>query len=138
MQPYALLADLVLVLHLGIVLFVVGGLVAIVVGNHLSWAWVNRWGFRAAHLGAIGVVVLESWLGLTCPLTELEWWLRAHAGAPLHGQGFVANGLQRLLFFEAPGWVFGVADTLFGLLVAAAWWRYPPRRPPARKQKPDA
>lgn len=138
MPPYPLLADLVLVLHFGVVLFVVGGLAAIVAGNLLSWAWVNRWWFRAAHLGAIGVVVLESWLGIACPLTELEWWLRSRAGAPLQAQGFIAHWLQRLMFFEAPGWVFGFAYTLFGLLVAAAWWRFPPGRRPAHKRRPTS
>ena len=82
--PYALLADAVLVLHTGIVLFVVGGLLLVVLGNWRGWPWVNRPWFRLAHLAAITAVVAESWLGLTCPLTTLEWWLRARAGvAPL-------------------------------------------------------
>ncbi|QDF96697.1 hypothetical protein CJ010_09225 [Azoarcus sp. DD4] len=136
--PYRLLADLVLAIHFALVLFVIGGLVAIVIGNRLSWPWVNRWSFRAAHLAAIAIVVLESWLGLACPLTTLEMWLRAQAGTAVHEQGFVAYWLQRLLFYEAPAWVFGLAYTVFGLLVAAAWWRFPParsarRRPHARR-----
>lgn len=135
-MPYLLLANLVLVLHVAIVLFVVGGLVVILAGNMLSWAWVNRWWFRGAHLAAIGIVVLESWAGITCPLTTLEWWLRARAGAPLDEQGFIAYWLQRLLFYQAPDWVFGLAYTLFGLLVVLAWWRFPPGRPAAHPGRP--
>ena len=124
--PYALLADAVLVLHAGIVLFVVGGLLLVVLGNWRGWPWVNRPWFRLAHLAAITVVVAESWLWLTCPLTTLEWWLRARAGVAPYESSFIAYWLQTLLFYEAPGWVFALAYTVFGVLVAAAWWRFPP------------
>ena len=73
---YSHFADLVLLIHFAIVLFVVGGLLLIVLGNFLRWSWVNHWWFRAMHLLAISVVVLESWLGIECPLTTLENWLR--------------------------------------------------------------
>lgn len=125
---HAALADAVLVLHTAIVLFVVGGLVLVVLGNALRWRWINRWWFRLLHLGAVAVVVAESWLGLTCPLTELEAWLRAQAGAAIHGQGFIEHWLQRLLFYSAPPWVFMLAYSVFFALVVAAWWRWPPRR----------
>jgi hypothetical protein len=55
---YQSLADAVLLLHFGVVIFVVGGLLAIVAGNLSNWGWVNRPSFRWAHLGAIGFVVL--------------------------------------------------------------------------------
>ena len=100
--PYALLADAVLVLHTGIVLFVVGGLLLVVLGNWRGWPWVNRPWFRLAHLAAITVVVAESWLGLTCPLTTLEWWLRARAGVAPYESSFIAHWLQTLLFYAAP------------------------------------
>ncbi len=125
---WRLLADLVLVVHVAVVLFVVGGLALVVVGNLRAWRWVNAPWFRAAHLGAIGFVVAESWLGIACPLTLLEAWLRTRAGGAAHGQGFVEHWLQTLLYHQAPGWVFGLAYTVFGLLVAAAWWRFPPTR----------
>ncbi|HSM21519.1 MAG TPA: DUF2784 domain-containing protein [Rubrivivax sp.] len=124
--PYALLADAVLVLHACVVLFVAGGLLLVLVGNWRGWRWVNRPWFRVAHLAAIGVVVAESWLGITCPLTTLEWWLRARAGRAPPEASFIAHWLQTLLFYEAPGWVFALAYTAFGALVAAAWWRFPP------------
>ena len=37
---------------------IVGGLVLVVVGNLRGWRWVNRLGWRAAHLAAIAVVVI--------------------------------------------------------------------------------
>jgi hypothetical protein len=126
--PYGPLADIVLSVHVALVLFVVGGLVIIVVGNLLAWRWVNSWSFRLAHLGAIAVVVAEAWFGIECPLTTLEIWLRGKAHATTYEGGFIEYWLQRLLYYEAPPWVFTLAYTLFGLAVAAAWWRFPPRR----------
>lgn len=127
-MPHAFLADLVLLLHFAIVVFVVVGLAVIVIGNLAGQGWVNAWCFRVAHLGAIGIVVAEAWLGITCPLTTLEAWLRAQAGQAGMARGFIEHWVQRLLFYEAPAWVFTTAYTIFGLLVVVVWWRYPPER----------
>jgi hypothetical protein len=134
-RSYLALANAVLVLHVGVVLFVVGGLLLIVLGHWRrrrrpgTWRWVDAWWFRLAHLAAIGLVVAESWYGVVCPLTTLEAWLRVRAGAPVYGgSGFVEHWLQRLLYYDAPAWVFTLGYTLFALLVVWAWWRFPPRR----------
>jgi hypothetical protein len=68
---YVLAADAVLMLHVLFVAFVIVGLVLIVVGRLMSWSWVRNWWFRVIHLVAIGIVVLQSWLGVICPLTRL-------------------------------------------------------------------
>jgi len=124
--PYHLLADVVLALHFSIVAFVVGGLVVTIIGNLSAWRWVNALWFRLAHLTAIAVVVAQAWFGATCPLTSLEMWLRAHAGETAYSGSFIEHWLQRLLYYEAPTWVFTLGYSLFGLLVAATWWRFPP------------
>lgn len=129
-MPWRLLADAVLVLHLGVVSFVLGGLLAIVAGNLRGWHAVNRPGFRCLHLGAIGFVVVQSWLGQTCPLTTLESWLRQRGAAVGYEGGFIEHWVHAAMFFRAPAWVFVAAYTAFGLLVAWAWWRWPPRRTP--------
>ena len=126
-MPYQLLADAVLSLHVALVLFVVGGLVLIIAGNLAGWRWVNVLWFRLAHLGAITIIVLESWLRLACPLTALEMWLRAQAHARTYTGSFIEHWLQRLLYYDAPGWVFTLAYTLFGLLVVASWLYFPPK-----------
>jgi len=126
--PYRMLADVVLTVHFGIVVFVVGALGLIVAGNLRGWAFVNGWWFRLAHLGAIGVVVAQAWLGIVCPLTTLENWLRGQAGQATYESSFIEHWLTRILFYEAPAWAFTAAYTLFALAVAAAWWRFPPRR----------
>jgi len=127
-MPYQLLADVVLATHFAIVAFVVGGLVLVVVGNLKGWRFVNGWRFRGAHLAAIAVVVAQAWFGIVCPLTTLESWLRVQAGEAAYEASFIEHWLTRILFYEAPAWVFTAAYTSFGLAVVAAWWRFPPGR----------
>lgn len=125
--PYQLFADVVLSMHFAVVVFVVGGLVLIIAGNVRGWLWVNAPWFRAAHLGAIGVVAAEAWFGVTCPLTTLEIWLRTKAGATTYSVSFIEHWLQRLLYYDAPSWVFVLGYSVFSLFVLAAWWYFPPR-----------
>lgn len=132
--PYRLLADAVLVVHFAIVAFVVGGLVMIIAGNLLNWSWVNRLWFRAMHLAAIGIVILQSWAGIDCPLTTLEVWLRGKAGMASYSETFIEHWLAAWMFYEAPWWTFVAAYSAFGLLVAMAWWRFPPRRMMPRRK----
>ena len=120
------LADAVLVAHAAIAAFVVVGLVVVVAGNLRGWRWVNGMGLRVAHLAAILVVVAEAWLGLVCPLTTLEMWLRSQAGLKVYGTGFVEHWLQQLLYYDAPEWVFVVGYTVFAGAVLATWWTFPP------------
>lgn len=124
--PYQLLADVVLMLHVGIVMFVMGGLLLIIIGNLLGWRRVNNVWFRLAHLLAIAVVLLQAWLGALCPLTYLEMWLRTKAHATTYTGSFIQYWLQRLLYFDVPSWVFMFAYILFGVLVLVVWWVYPP------------
>ncbi|SDS92721.1 Protein of Unknown function [Halopseudomonas xinjiangensis] len=124
---YQVLADLVLTVHVLTVLFVVVGLLLIVAGNLLGWRWVNSPMFRLLHLLTIAVVVAEAWLGIVCPLTTLEHWLRAQAGETGYAGGFIEYWLQRALYYDAPGWVFTLVYTVFGSLVVLSWWWFPPR-----------
>ena len=127
-EAYRLLANAVLILHLAVVAFVIGGLIMVVLGNRCGWRWVNRLWFRLAHLGAIAFVVAESWFGIACPLTSLESWLRSRAGDATPQKGFIEHWVEYLLFYDAPTWAFTLAYTVFGLFVAAAWWYFPPER----------
>ena len=125
-MPYQALANAVLLLHLAVVAFVVLGLAAILLGNWRGWAWANSLWWRLAHLLAIAVVVLQAWLGQYCGLTVLESKLREQAGQIGYERSFIEYWVQRLLYYEGPLWVFALVYTIFGALVAWAWWRYPP------------
>jgi hypothetical protein len=124
---YLLAADAILVLHVLFVLFVTSGLLLIFAGGLAGWSWVRNRVFRIAHLAAIGVVVLQSWGGVICPLTTLEMWLRARAGGATYAGSFIAHWLDTLLYYQAPAWVFAVCYTVFGGLVVASWFWVRPR-----------
>jgi hypothetical protein len=124
-----LAADAVLLLHVLFVIFVITGLVAVLVGRIAGWPWVRNWWFRILHLAAIGVVVLQAWLGRICPLTILEMWLREQAGDATYAGSFVSHWLESILYYRAPAWVFIAAYTAFAALVVLAWlWVRPNRR----------
>ncbi len=127
-QSYLFLANAVLVLHAGVVLFIVGGLVLVLLGGRREWRWVRKGSFRVAHLAAIAYVALESWLGLACPLTDLEQWLRQRAGASVHEGDFISFWLGKLLFYQAQPWVFIAAYSAFALAVVFSWVTVRPRR----------
>ena len=124
---YLLAADAVLLLHAAFVAFVVLGLMLIFVGRAFDWLWIrNRW-FRIAHMIAIGIVVLQSWFGMICPLTNIEMALRARAGDATYTGSFIAHWLESLLYYQAPMWVFALINSGFGALVVIAWYRVRPR-----------
>jgi len=119
---YLLAADLLLFTHTLFVAFVIFGLLFVFAGKLLSWNWVrNRW-FRLLHLIAIGVVVLQSWLGIICPLTTWEMALREKAGDAVYPGTFISHWIETILYFSAPAWVFVLCYSAFGLLVVVAWF----------------
>jgi hypothetical protein len=123
----AVLADAVLLLHAALVLFVLSGPLLVMLGAWRDWRWTRRALWRCLHLLAIAIVVAESWLGLECPLTTLEAWLRLQAGQIVQQQDFIAFWVGRLLFYDAAAWVFTLIYSGFALLVLWTWWRWPPR-----------
>jgi len=124
---YLLAADITLFLHASFVAFVVIGLILIFVGNAAAWQWVRSPWFRWAHLAAISIVVVQSWLGVICPLTTLEMALRSRAGDSVYPGAFMAHWLETILYYDAPEWVFAVCYTAFAALVVASWFCVPPR-----------
>ncbi|MBI46437.1 MAG: hypothetical protein CMG91_03045 [Marinobacter sp.] len=121
-------ADTLLILHTMLVGFVILGLVATFAGYFCQWRWVRNFWFRLSHLIVIGVVVLQSWLGVLCPLTSWEMALRAKAGEAGYEGSFIQHWLQSILYYSAPDWVFSLAYTVFGALVLASWFVVRPER----------
>jgi hypothetical protein len=120
-------ADILLTTHVAFVAFVICGLLLIVWGGFRRWNWIRNPWFRMLHLAAIGVVVVQAWFGVICPLTTWEMSLREEAGDQTYGGTFIAHWLQNLLYYEAPPWVFVVCYTVFGLIVVGTWFGFRPR-----------
>ncbi|PXW88406.1 uncharacterized protein DUF2784 [Nitrosomonas sp. Nm84] len=120
---HMLLADLVLIIHFLYVLFVVGSLPVIWLGAWLKLPFVrNRW-FRYAHLAAILFVVVESFLGVVCPLTAWENSLRQ---AEMDGS-FIQRWIHEIMFYNVPESVLTIMYVLFAGLVAVTFKWVPPK-----------
>ena len=126
----ALLADALLALHMGVVLFVVGLLPLVLVGGALGWRWVRNFRLRLTHLALMVFIAAQAWLDQLCPLTVWEQNLRRIAGESSYRESFIEHWLSRLLYWEAPWWVFVAAYTGFAVLVVGAWWWVRPSRTP--------
>ncbi len=134
---FLLLADAILVIHVLFVGFVVFGLVCIFAGYFLHWHWVRNRLFRVLHLLAIGIVVGQAWLGMICPLTTWEMSLREAAGISVYTGSFIQYWLQKLLYWDAPGWVFVALYTGFGCLILASWYFVRPYAPNQQVKKSE-
>jgi hypothetical protein len=119
-----LLADSILVVHFAIVLFIVGGLIAVWIGAAAGWAWVRNPWFRYLHLGAICFVAGEALIGMACPLTVWEDALRGGT----RPDSFVGRWARSLLFYDAPEWVFTAAYVAWGVATLLTLRFVPPRR----------
>ncbi|HUK10729.1 MAG TPA: DUF2784 domain-containing protein [Stellaceae bacterium] len=117
------LATSVLLIHLAIVLFNVGGLAVIPLGGWLGWRWVRIYWWRALHLLSLAAVALQAVSGQACFLTA---WQAALAGL---GGGetppMIARWINSLLYWPLPLWVFALIYVAV-LLYTLALWRYVP------------
>ena len=110
------MADALLVLHFLIAGFIVAGLLLVWIGaafgSTTRWAWIRNPWFRYLHLAAIVFIAAEALLGFACPLTIWEDLLRGGA----RPESFVGRWVYRLLYYNAPEWVF---TTLYAAWAAA-------------------
>jgi hypothetical protein len=125
---WRLLADSVVVFHAAYVAFVVFGFAAILAGTALGWRWVRNYNFRAAHMAAILLVCVEAFAGVTCPLTTLESYLRVKGGGAGYPGDFIGYWAHRMIFYDAPPWMFTALYVAFAALVGIMFWLRPPRR----------
>ena len=124
---YLLVADVILFLHVLIVVFNVFGLILIIIGYVRKWSWIcNPW-FRYAHVAAISIVIVQSWVGVACPFTNLEMALRSKAGETVYSGTFISHWLESILYYQASPLDFVIIYTVFGALVIAGWFMVRPR-----------
>jgi len=138
---YKLGADVTVVIHFAFVMFVLLGQILITIGALAGWKWVRNFKLRVIHLASILFVVAESVLGIVCPLTTLEDWLRKQSGEASYEGDFIAHWVHEILFFDRetiPPWMFTIIYTLFGLFVLLTFIFAPPRRRSSEKTSPEA
>jgi hypothetical protein len=116
------LADIILIIHFLFVLFVVGSLPLIWIGERMRLGFVRNVRFRLAHIAAILFVLVESFVGMVCPLTLLEDSLRGGES----GGSFIQRWLHRILFYNVPEWILTTIYVLFAVLVIITFRLVPP------------
>lgn len=121
-------ADVILVLHALIILFVISMLVATLIGGPRGWRWVRRPALRWTQLAVVLVVVIQNLRGRYCPLTYWENDLRSAAGQLTHDSSFIDYWVSYFIYFDLPAFVFTIGYALFALFIGLTWWRWPPRK----------
>jgi hypothetical protein len=112
---FRLLADTVVLIHLGFIVFVV-------IGGFLAWRW--RW-VAWLHLPTAVWGALIEFMGWICPLTPLEVWLRQRAGQEGYAGGFIEHYLIPAMYPE--DWTTALRVVLGTFVVAVngvAYWGY--------------
>jgi len=107
------MAFFILMLHLGVILFVVIGFPVALITNHRR--------FRLIHAGVLAFITLLMILQIPCPLTVLEEGVSGES----YAGSFLATWLNRIIYMEwfTPQTVF-VVDMIFAVVVFSSfWWR---------------
>lgn len=103
---YAILADVVVFVHLLYMGYVVFGQLAIMIGWVLRWQWIRNPWFRVSHLAMILIVAGEAMVNFTCPLTTWEADLRELAGQGRNPENptFTSRVMRKVQFAGADYW----------------------------------
>lgn len=117
----AFLADVIVVIHLVVVLFMIGGLLAVLIGGPLRWEWVRSPWWRIAHLGIMAYIAFNAIRGELCFLTIWEADLRDRAGQHERDQiSFIGRVFRDALYVEVPQRSLDKIYLVFGSLVLAS------------------
>ena len=117
----AILADIIVVIHLLIVIFMIGGLAAVLVGWPLRWDWVRSPWWRIAHLAIMAYIAFNAIRGELCFLTIWEAQLRDRAGQHSREQvSFIGRLFRDALYVDVPQRSLDVIYLVFGSLVLAS------------------
>ena len=101
-----ILADCIVFLHLGFILFALAGSLLV-----LRWRWI-AW----VHIPAVAWACAVEVFGWSCPLTPLENAFRAAGGVTGYGNGFVEHYIVPLVY---PAGLTRAVQTLLGVGVVA-------------------
>ncbi len=118
-----MLAELIMLFHLVLASCITAGLVFIPIGYKLKWNWTKNRRLRLTHIFLIGLITAETIVGLTCPLTILEYSFR-DVNPP---ESLVSYWIGKVLYWNLPNQVF-IAIYSFSLAwVLFLWIMCPPK-----------
>lgn len=117
-MPYAIAADIVIVIHVLWIAFVILGFPV--------FLWVNSTRWRLLHLAAVIWMILMQITHSICPLTYLEAWLKSEGrGAEVYSGKFIIETIERLIYvdtltLEKIAWATGA---YLALILLSFWFR---------------
>ncbi len=114
---YSFLADLVVLIHFTFILFVIFGGLLVLLWSKIVWL----------HVPALCWGVTTQMLGLICPLTPFEIYLRNRAGLEGYSGGFIENYLIPVIYpaglTQQVQWVLGTVLLIFNALIYVYLWK---------------
>ena len=118
-----MLADIILILHFLVVIFITVGFLLIPIGYYYYWSWIRNFKLRLFHFGLMFIVTFETLVGITCPLTSIENYLRGINNS----KSFVSFWIEKIIY-----WNFPTSFFIFLYFVLLGWtllmWKiYPPK-----------
>ena len=105
------LADLILIIHFAVVLFIIFGFF-FPIFYKFKFNFAKNYYIRIIHISLITIVLVETLAGVICPLTIIENLLRNST----QSESLIAKLLRDLLF-----WDFSISYFLFIYFICFSW-----------------
>ena len=119
----SLIADIILVSHFFVVIFITFGFFLIPIGYRLEWGWIANRKLRIFHFGMMVLITLETLFGITCPLTSIENSLRGIN----QSTSFVAYWIKQIIYWDFPTQFFLIVYGIFLGWTFLMWKLCPPK-----------
>ena len=117
-----MIADIVLLLHFSIVIFITFGFFLIPIGYKSNWLWVKNFKLRICHFGMMVFITLETLLGITCPLTSIENNLRGINKST----SFISYWINQIIYWNLPSQFFIILYCAVLIWTFLLWKFFPP------------
>lgn len=116
-----MIADIVLLLHFFVVLFICVGFFLIPIGYTYHWRFVKNKMLRGLHLALMALVTLETLLGINCPLTLIENSLRGVR----QSESFIGYWIGKVIYWDLPPQFFLISYFLALGWILLMWKLFP-------------
>ena len=117
-------ADTILILHFLVIIFIISLYFLIPYGYSKNWKFVKNYKIRLAHLMLIFFITLETFLGIICPLTTLENYLRGQS----YSETFISFWISKVIYWDLPTTFFIVVYTIFLIFAIILWLKFLPKK----------
>lgn len=125
---YKVLADIIVIVHFGWILFMLIGFILTLCG--FFWRrFFDKWLFRTLHVFGIGYVSLLAIMGKYCPLTLWESTLRAKYDPGLTYPGsFMIYYVERLVYPDVNPLIILIPTILIAVFTVLVFIIIPPQK----------